>query len=216
MANPRSVNLAMAKPRSISLVPRDMSTLHQKRVTPIWKEMSNTSPYPTEQSQEWRRESTQEEGTWQQDRRSMNLVMEKPRFISLVPYNMSVKFFSQDMSDSGNRVNVEVEPGSVRTHTWKQMANTSPYATRRSQERKLEQTRKEPSWKNSKGAMAPTRNVAAKQEQSAGTSKNKSGTEFRTVQNLMQKKCGITEGSSKDELGPMRANIWIWRLCHLH
>ena len=37
--------------------------------TRIWKHMPNTSPYPTEHSQEWKPEPTQET-TWKQERRS--------------------------------------------------------------------------------------------------------------------------------------------------
>ena len=88
MAKPKSMNLVMAKPRSISLVPRNMSSNFSSRDmsdsesqgnvevepgivrTRIWKQMANTSPYPTEHSQEWKPERTQEESHWKQERKS--------------------------------------------------------------------------------------------------------------------------------------------------
>ena len=77
---PRSMNLVMTQPRSISLVSREvrMSSYFSSRDMgdfesqgnvevgkdragiSIWKQMASTSPYPAEQSQVWKLESTQE------------------------------------------------------------------------------------------------------------------------------------------------------------
>ena len=79
-------------------------------------------------------EGTSRESSAMAKPRSMNLVMAKPRSITLVPYNMSSKKKDspRDMSDSDNLENAKVEPGSNQTRIWKQMANTSPYATEHS------------------------------------------------------------------------------------
>ena len=62
------------------------------------------------------------------DAQVYELVMTKPRLITLVPYNLlSTKIdLPQDMSDSEKLGNGEVEQGSVQMRVWKQMANTSP------------------------------------------------------------------------------------------
>ena len=98
--------------------------------------------------------------------------MAKPKSISLVPHNMSSNFSSRDMTDSGSLGNVEVEPGSVRTCIWKQMVNTSPFPTKRSQEWKPERTQKESSWKQEQGSEASHSTCYRQLEQCASTPKN--------------------------------------------
>ena len=87
ITNHRSVNLVISKPGSISLVPRNMSSYFSSRDmsdseslehvevepdsvrTRMWKHIPNTSPYPTEHSQEWKPEPTQQ-SSWKQEQRS--------------------------------------------------------------------------------------------------------------------------------------------------
>ena len=159
--------------------------------------------------------------------RSMNLVISEPGSISLVPRNTSSYFSSRDMSDSESPEHVEVEPDSVRTRIWKHMPNTSPYPTEHSQEWKPEPTQEctwkqkprsegESTWKQEQNSESShstcywkQRAATYKSEQESGTGQSPMHLYMGKVSLNLQKKLGITEGSSVKELGPIVTNILI-------
>ena len=138
---PRSRILVMMKPRSISLVPRnyfsrDLSDSESPGTvevgpdivrTGIWKQKPHTSPYPTEQSQEWRPESTQEERVWKQDRESKGEGSWKQEQRGQSSH--STCHWKQGQNVGRNKI--ETDSGSVRTPMHHYLGNIHQYVQKK-------------------------------------------------------------------------------------